>query len=208
MKRFLALGLCLLLLGCMTACGDPAATTDTPSQYTPATVENNTYRSTFLGIGAQLPTHFTIYTTEQLEELNGFSLDTTSDAFREGVEKAQILYDLYASNNNGDAVDIQLENLEISKLQADTAAAYADLAVGELQKTLESMGYQEVSAAVIELSFAGQTHPAIRATAKIGQFTLYQTVVCVKVARYVARITAGSFNEETVTELLSAFYAL
>ena len=209
MKRLLALLLCVLAIASFTSCSNSTESpADAAVTYTPAVLDGQTYRSTFLGLTATLPSHFTAHTTEQLEELNGFSLDTATDSFKDGAVKAQIIYDLYAANNNGDSIDIQLENCEVSALDVSTAAEYAVLVSDEYAKTLESIGYQNVTVTVTEHDFAGQAYPAIRASAAIGQFTLHQKVVFKKVGPYVARITVGSFTESTVDNLLACFSAL
>lgn len=194
--------------------GDTSAATTTAAETTTTeavrlgSTTGGVYQNTFIGIGCKFSSDWTIYSDEEIRELNQLSMDALSDEYAEMLEKATILYDFSASKGNGENVNINLEKLTaIQALTMDTEA-YVDASLPTLKDALASMGATAVSVEKTKLAFAGEETFGIKASMSIEGVSFYETIVCLKRGTYIANITASGFEESRVNATLDSFYAL
>jgi hypothetical protein len=173
------------------------------------TVEGNTYTNAFLGITATLDENWAFATDEEMAQLRGMTADAmTDESIAEMLETSGAIMDMYAMDTEGRTLNIMLENLNILQTIAVTEKSYVEATVGQLPGALEGMGFEDATAEVTELTFAGETHAAIKVHAKIVGVDFYETLVVVKRGNYIACITAGSFAEDTTDGVLALFSGL
>ncbi|MBQ4617832.1 MAG: hypothetical protein IJB27_05600 [Clostridia bacterium] len=213
MKKLLVSVLAICLLLSLSACGatNTADGGEAPSLHGSIDRTTNTYTNEFLGLTAKFPSNYNFSTDEEMAELNKITADTlanVNEAYREVIKNNQIIYEMYVSNNNGDSVNLNFENLSKVSLNIQNEEEYVNEAIKSVPSALESIGYTDVNAEKTTATLGGQTHQAIRVSAKISQFSFHELIVCIKVDNYVANITFASFTEDTIDELASCFQAI
>ncbi len=234
MKKLIAIMLAALMVLSLAACGEEpalttipittAATTEPTTVPTTApttvpetteaviegpklgTVEGNTYTNAFLGITATLDADWAFANEEEMAQIRGMTVEAmTDESLAEMLETSGTVMDMYAMDAQGRNINIVLENLNIIQTIALTEKAYAESASDQVPATLEGMGCENVTTEVTEISFAGQTHAALKIYARIMGTDIYETLVMVKQGNYIACITVTSFVEDTTTEILDLF---
>lgn len=110
-KKLAALTLALLMTLSMAACGDQkddqaggAVTPGVTDNAVPdmGTVSGGTYTNRFAGISCTLDDSWYFYTDEQIDELNGFVRESTSDEeLKARLESSSSVQDMYAASTDG-----------------------------------------------------------------------------------------------------------
>ena len=227
MKKLLAL---LLISTCvinLAACGSPKSTEvngiletdETTSTESNAAdeqevdlsigkAEGNVYKSEFIGIGFNLPSGWTFYTDEQIRELNNFTTDMLEEDLQKAIQDANLIYDMYAQDASGNNVAINLEKVSALGSVIHSEEDYIDASLPALKDALTSVGFSTVTTQKINVTLAGETHPAISIVASNGQVTVYEKVVCKKIGNYIACIAIATPNTDITDSVLNQFYAL
>lgn len=173
------------------------------------TVEGNTYTNAFLGITATLGENWVFATDEEMAQIRGMTAEAMNDeSLSQMLETSGAVMDVYAMDANGCTMNVMLENLNILQTIAVTEKAYAEAAQGQVPAALESLGITDVTSEVTEVTFAGQTHAALKIYGKIAGTDFYESLVIVKQGNYIACITVGSYMTDTTTEVLDLFEAV
>ena len=167
------------------------------------------YKNTHFGISCTLNHDWTIATKEEIAQISGLTTDLLTDEnLANQLKNSGIIYDLYASASEGlVTLNITLENLGLLYGLTLSEQDYVDMSIGQLPTALESMGFTDVTAESITLTFAGEEHAAIRLHAVYQGIDFYETLVCVKSGTYMACITAASYLENITTDVLAFFEA-
>ncbi len=213
MKKLLVSVLALCLLLSLTACGatNTADNAEVPALHGTIDRTTNTYTNEFLGLSAKFPSNYNFSTDEEMAELNKIiaeEVDSLGEAYEQALKNNQIIYEMYVANNNGDSVNLNFENLSKISLNIQNEEEYVNEAIKSVPSALESIGYTDVTTEKTTVTLGGQTHQAIRVSAKISQFSFHELIVCIKVDNYVANITFASFAEGTIDEQASCFQAI
>lgn len=237
MKKLIAFMLAALMVLSLAACGgDKPAPTTVPATDSPGTpttapttapttvpetteavqqgsklgvVEGNTYTNSFLGITVTLDENWTFANDEEMAQIRGMTMDAMNDEnLSQMLETSGAVMDMYAMDAEGRTVNIVLENLNILQSVALTEKAYIDATAGQLSPMLESMGFSIVNAETTEITFAGESHAAIKIHASVQGVDIYETVVVVKQGNYIASITVASYDQDTTASVLDQFTAI
>lgn len=186
-------------------------TADDAAEPTSGSVNGGVYTSTFAGVGCALDDSWTFYTDEQIAALNGLlTSQSDSDDLRALLENSDAVYDMYASSTNGlMTMNVVFQNLGLLGTGLVTAQDYVELSVEQLPDALTAYGFTDVEAAVTAADFAGQTDcPAIDISAKLGDTTMYEQLICLKTGSYIYCVTLCSFTENVTADMAALFYGL
>ncbi|MCE5236701.1 MAG: hypothetical protein LLF87_11720 [Eubacteriales bacterium] len=116
---------------------------------------------------------------------------------------------MYAASSDGLAtINILFENLGVVYGFALDEDKYIDLAMENLQQSLESSGIENIALEKTPLDFAGASRTAISITGELSGVPLYESLVCMKQGNYMASITICSINENIAEQLAGLFYAI
>lgn len=204
--------------------GDTAATTTTATETTTTTAETTTtttaaevrlgsttggvYQNTFIGIGCKFDSSWVIYSDEEIREVNELTMDSLSDEYAEQLANAAVLYDFFASTENGDSININLEKVTAIQALAIDTETYVDMSISSLEDALAGTGVANVKAEKVKRTFAGEETFSATISMTIEGVPFYETVVCLKRGNYFVSITVGAFEQSHVNEILNRFYAL
>ena len=202
--------------GVISASPTPDAATPAPeeSSYKMGSTDGGVYTNDFLKIGCTLDENWTYYNDEQLAELSGIAFDAIdnedlSKAFKESTDSGKIVFDMYAASSDGLAtINIVFENLGVVYGIVLDEDKYLDLAMENLQQTLEASGIENLTVEKTTIEFAGASKPAIATTGELSGFPLYESIICIKQGNYMANITLCSVNENIIEQLAALFYAI
>ena len=179
-KKLAALTLALLMTLSMAACGsqkdDQAGGAVTPGVTGDAvpdmgTVSGGTYTNRFAGISCTLDDSWYFYTDEQIDELNGFVRESTSDEeLKARLESSSSVQDMYAASTDGlMTINVVFTNMGLLGGSTVTPQDVAELSVEQVPAALESYGFTDVTAQLTTVDFAGQKNvPAVAVSAMNG----------------------------------------
>ncbi len=174
--------------------------------------EENVYRNDIFGIRASFPEGWAILSDEQAAEMTGAVREVLDkEELAKLLEESGAVCDLYALNDeNGDNVNIQLQKLEINRIQS--ALLTEEMIVAENVKTLPDMlegsGMEIIEIKQVTIPFAGKDHPGMELSLNIqGAATGYERVVILKHGNYLATITSFSLDAARADDGLNCFEA-
>ena len=224
MKRWFSLTLALALLLCLCGCKEEPQVTEPTQTAAPTTVPattagakdpqmgdfaNGTYVNDFLGIRCEVAEGWTVYSDAELAQLNGFVLDTMTDAdIVEQLKKSNVAHLFYATVDGGHrSVNVVLENVGVFNGVLMDESMYMSVSVEQLPGALQSMGLTDVTAKAVTVSFAGKTHAAVQVHGMYTGVDFYEKIVCIKTGNYFGLVTVASYNEDETDALLKMFIA-
>ena len=233
MKKLAAMLMALMMLLTMAACGQQApeqtggtvepgtqpdqsvtgqVDTAEPDGETPemGSVNGGTYTNEFAGIGCTLDETWVFYTEEQIAEINGFLTDGTSDEdMKKLMEENQSVQDMYATSTDGlMTINVVFQNMGLLFGTTMSAQEYAELSAQQLPDAMTTYGFENVTAAVTTMEFAGAERPAVALTATVQDTPMYELVICMKQGNYIYCVTLCSYTEDVTAQMAALFYAL
>ena len=172
--------------------------------------DSNTYENELLGLGCQLEEDWRVYSADEMAQLNGMMVDMmTDEAIAEQLESSGYVQAFYAQlGDQPVTVNITVENLGLLYGALLDEQQYAELSIGQLPAVLESIGLEDISTEITTATFLGSEHTAINVYGQVQGLDFYETLVCVKVNRYMACVTAASYLADVTGDVLDMFYAL
>lgn len=205
MKKLFALILSLAMLFALAACGSSEST----PELTRGTVNGSRYESSFLGVGCELDSSWTVSSDEELAELMGQAVENLEnpDKYQKMLESASIIQDFNAVHSSGASVNIVFEKLSGANRLLDEDQ-YCDLSIPTLETTYTDLGLNDVKAEKNEFSFAGVTHPGSLTTGTIYGISYYCQQIYIKNGSYMGVVTITCFNESDIAAIAGYFYAL
>lgn len=168
-----------------------------------------TYENAFIGIGCCLDENWTFFDEEQIQELNGVVLESTDDEeLREQMEQLGNIYDMYALSADGMAtLVVGMENLGVLYGAVMDEETYIDASMGNLEDSLASFGYTDITFEKITVDFAGQERPGIQIHSYLSGYEIFQKQVYIKAGSYMANICMTSYIMDITDNLAELFYA-
>lgn len=185
--------------------GDTASTTTTAAEVRLDSTTDRVYQNTFIGIGCKFDSNRVVYSDVQIREVNQLTMDVLSDEYAEQPVKATVLYDFFASTENGD--NIHLEKVTAIQTPAIDTESYVDMSISSLADALTG-ALADVKVEKVNLTFAGKETIGINISMTPQGIPCYETVVCLKRGNYFISITVGAFEQSRVSEFLNSFCAL
>ena len=89
-----------------------------------------------------------------------------------------------------------------------SAQEYAELSAQQLPDAMSTYGFENVTAAVTTVEFAGAERPAVALTATVQDTPMYELVICLKQGNYIYCVTLCSYTEDVTAQMAELFYAL
>ncbi|MBQ8539641.1 MAG: hypothetical protein IJ433_08320 [Ruminococcus sp.] len=216
MKKLLALLLSVMMIFSVTACGSTTSEDEIRGEqktseeaYSAGSVDGLKYESTFIGIGCNLPENWSFYTDEQIRELNNVTTDAAGEEYEKLMQDAQLVYDMYAVNNNNvDSINVNLEKVDSVTLLALDMKDYYEHSVDSIETAYTNMGATNFDYTIGKVTIDGEEFDSLDVVAEINGTKLYQTAFAKKCSGYVANITITSIDEATVKSILDSFYVV
>lgn len=213
-KKFSALALALVLALSLVGCGgksneDPEKDLPIKKEYAAATIEDRVYSSEFSGMTATLDESWQILTQEEIAQVIGLtSALVTDEDLKEAINNGETVYDLYAITATGSTLNITVGDLGLVYGAVLDMKILAQSVADQLVPAFTSMGFENVTAEVSTLSFAGSQESAIVVTGQMEGIPMYEVLVCKKVHNYVYTITACTYGEDNTADILALFQSL
>lgn len=193
---------------------DAAPPTPEEREYEMGSANGGVYTNDFLKIGCKLDENWSFYNDDQLAQLSGITADAIQDEdisklFRESADSGKVIFDMYAASADGLAtINILFENLGVVYGFALDEDKYIDLAMENLQQSLEASGIEKIALEKTAVDFAGASRAAIAITGELSGVPLYESLICMKQGNYMASITICSVGENITEQLAGLFYAI
>lgn len=170
--------------------------------------EGNTYENAFFGVGCTLDSDWTLESQEQILARNKLAADMVDEKFAEVFESGAVITDMVATNSNGvDTVNVGIEKLVGGAMLIDEDK-YIELSDPQVTEMLGSMGLENVTSTQLDVSLAGENHAGLLIEAEYSGIKVYEELVCIKNGSYILCVTACTWQENKVDDILSTFYAL
>lgn len=210
MKKLLAFLLAAVMLVSLVACtkgGEDDGDTIMGSYDKSSSV----YSNDLLDIKFTMNKDWEVFDEEQIAELNGMTKDILSldEELSEALEKSGSVQVFYAQRDGGlVTANIVIENIGLVYGALIDEKTYAENSVDQVAPALEAMGMADVETEIITVNFAGEDHTAINIHASLFGADFYETMVCMKVGRYIAGVTVGSYVTDETGDVLAMFSEL
>lgn len=215
MKKFSAVFLLVVLMLCLalSGCGALGAPGEVDEFHT-GTVDGDTYENTFFGVGCKLDDDWTIFNEEELAERSGLVFDTLEEggmdnSARKAMESGSLVFDFFAQRlDNSAAINVTVGNIGVLYGTAMTEEAYIDASEEQMIKSVETVGYENVTAEKATVKLAGQDHAALNVYGEYAGVPVYQTLIVLRKGVYVGAVALSCGGEDITSDLASLFYAL
>jgi len=210
MKKLLCILLATVLtMGLLACSGDEDIRGDVPPtdpQLALGSTANNTYKNDFLGLSCSLPSDWVFYTDEEIRELNNIVGDLVGDELEAALEKADVIYDMYASAPGGMAtINVAMEKLSVLQAVSVNLKTYLESQFATLKTALENMGCSNVQLEYQKVTVDGKEFDGVAITADIMGVPFYETLFCFVKGRYIANVTIGSVQTDNAATILDYF---
>lgn len=170
-------------------------------------VNGLTYENKFIGLGCTLDSEWTFYTDEQIKELNNIALDAMGEEIEEIIKNSDVVYDMCTSRYNGlDGINVNLEKVNPVQLALVDLEENFQKSAPTLVTGLENMGFSNVTYETGTVTIEGQEFACLNIEADIQGTKVYETFFAVKCNGYLANITIGTTNENTIDDIIEKFY--
>lgn len=207
MKRLLLFILSAIMLISLPACS--ALTAPPEPEFTLGTVNGNVYENAFIGIGCTLGSEWTFFSDEQIKQQNNVAADLAGEEYKEMMEKATIVYDMFASHSN--QINTVVVNLEkVDKLQLATLdyESYFESTVAPIKQSLGNMGFTNITHNIGSLKIGSTDFTCLNVNSEVNGFTMYQTIIVIKCNGYLASVTFSGDSPEAIASTVVCFYLL
>ena len=199
LKKTIALMLALVLAVSLCACETVL------KPFTPGTVANNHYESTYAGVACQLDSDWTFMTDEQIRQNNEQTMDMMGEDYAAALEKATVITDMFATHaNQMDTVHVSFEKLSGVNM-ALTAEAYAQISAKAAADGLTAIGVENATYEIGKIQFAGSEHTAIRIEGVYAGISVYETIALRKTGNYMMLVASCTWYENTTEAVLANF---
>lgn len=228
-RKFTLVLALVLVLSMLTGCGSGAPSTEAPETEAPTTeavqenslalgvVEGNSYTNTYVGIGCDLDSSWTVYPADQLQEMPSTVKDMVEGTeLEEALAGVTQFTDMMAENVELMAnMNVLFQKLEMNQriayaLMDEKAVLEATLSQQELLEEAYAQGGINVDTMeIVTITFLGEEHYALKTVAETQGVAYY----CLQVfdywlGEYSVTITFASFIEDNTESMLELFYAL
>ncbi|MBE6810150.1 MAG: hypothetical protein E7521_03720 [Ruminococcaceae bacterium] len=179
---------------------------DSQPEFSLGKTSNNVYTNEFLGLSCTLPSEWNFYSDEQILELNNITKEYIDEDVSSQLEKATIIYDMYAQNNvDNSNVNVNLERL--NPVQAVTLDLKTALVAqtDAIISTYQNMGYTDVAVNYENITVDGKKFDALRIEAKIQGYDFYGIAFAFIKNSYLANVTVTSLQTDKTNTILKCF---
>lgn len=214
MKKLICAILTLCMLLALISCAAFAqADDDVKAADMLGTVNGNHYENRTLGIRADIPDTWRVFTAEEAMELMGMGmelLEADPDWFADLLEQNVAVFDLYtaALDNSGDNINIQVQKNPLNALQRAliTEDQVITSSIPEMEKLLAESGMMDDLK--IEKGtgvFLGKERSCIDVSATMYGVPIYEKCFMLLKGDYMGVITSFSLDKNAVAENLDMF---
>jgi len=179
---------------------------DSQPEFSLGKISNNVYTNDFLGLSCTLPLEWNFYSEEQILELNNITMEYIDEDYSSQLEKATIIYDMYAQNIvDNSTVNVNLERL--NPVQAVTLDLKTALVAqtDAIVSTYQNMGYTDVAVNYENITVDGKKYDALRIEAKIQGYDFYGIAFSFIKNSYLANVTVTSLQTDKINTILKCF---
>ena len=171
--------------------------------------ESNSYESTFLGLGCKFDSNWTFMTDEQIRANSDLTAELIDDqAYTDALKEGSVITDMMVQNaTTASSVSITIEKLQVT-MKGVVEEDYVDAVMPQMGSTLESAGFSNVQIEKVTVNFLGEDRVALKINSTVNGIAVNQLQIPIKKGSYIACITASAFGDNTVDEMIDAFYTL
>lgn len=173
------------------------------------TNDGKVYENKFIGIGYKLNDGYTLYTDEQIKELNNMTSDMAGNEYRELMSNATIIYDMFAADSSGlNSINLNLEKLDDQQMAFLTIKQNFEAAVDIMEDTYNNLGCTNFKYDISTVEIDGREVDALYIEAEINGTNVYQTLFGVKCDGYLANIAVSTYFTNTTSDIINNIYWL
>ena len=179
---------------------------ETGKAFSRGVVENNTYKSEFLGVSAEFSEEWSFLSDEEINSLNSITEELLPEEINDKLENAEIIYDIEVTNaSSGSSVGVNFENLRLLGSLMLDEKGYLSSQIDGITEALGELNLSDIKTEIVKVDFAGRDTYAIRIVATISEMNFYEYLVAVKEGEYMANISLAGVDEEELKETMALF---
>ncbi len=189
--------------------GETGTTTTVPSEeeeFSLGSATGSVYKSDFLGLTFTAPEGWVFSTDEEIRELNQITEEYYGEELAEQLKEANIVYDMNASDpTNGSSANINLEKFSALQIATMDIKATMEAQKSALISTYENMGFTNTVVEYKKVTVDGKSFDGMQLTSEISGVAFYATIFSFKKGNYLATVTVGCLQTDTIADLLDCF---
>lgn len=225
MKRIIAMMICFSLIFSLTACSDSPSEeevrgtqitneqvpeeeeVEAAKAFSMGETEGLVYENEFIGIGCTLEDGWRFFTDKEIRALNNAATNIATEEYKELLEEADIVYDMYAMGDNQiESINVNLEKVDSLTLERLNLEDNYEAIMPLIRDNYENMGYENITTELGTISVDGEERVCLCLSAEMGGFKMYLKQFSIKCDGYLANLTVGAPEEETVDSIIDRFY--
>ena len=189
---------------------DAPATDVTEPVFSLGDVTGLNYENEFIGIGCNLPADWMFFTDEQIRELNNITTDLAGEEYKEVVANASLVYDMYAmsTTNQINNINVNLEKGNPVTIAMTDLEDVIENSLPLLKQGIENMGGSVVSSEIGSVTVDGTEFTCMTNIMEVNGITMYQLSFLKKCNGYIASISIGATDENTLNDIIDCFYVI
>lgn len=186
--------------------------TQTPTQnetepdFSMGKATGSAYKNDFLGISWTLPEGWVFYSDEQIQQLNNVVGDYVDEEVAEKLKELPIIYDMYAQHTtDGSSVNINMEKLNALQIATLNIKQTLEAQIPTIKDTYANIGYTDTKVEYQKVTVDGKEFDGLKLTAKIQGIDFTMVIFTFRKSNYLANVSVGSLQAETLEEILGNF---
>lgn len=169
-------------------------------------VDGNTYKNAFAGITFVADSNWHYYTEKEIRELNNFASDLAGEEYKNAVEKATLLYDMFVTkDDNSQNVNIIFQKCAPSVLENFDSKKFFETTFSTTKESLMNIGAKSVNHEIGEIEMGDKKFDCLFLTSTYDSTTLYQAQVAVVRGEYLATISLSAKSSKDLQEIANNF---
>ena len=197
-----------------------APTTEAPTTEEPTTedtdepgllgnLNGNTYENPLAGFGCTLDDTWYIYNDAEMAAIMGITTNMfTDENIKSAIDASGTAMIFYAAQNMSmPNLNITVENLGAAA-SLFTADQYVDAVLQNMEPTLSSAGFTNITLEKITVTFAGEEIPAVTVAAEVAGMQVHELLIPVIRGDYIFNTTICSSTADECMAVLPHFYAV
>ena len=179
------------------------------------TLEGNLYENKVLGIKAEIPETWQVFSAEEATKLMYAGLgilEADPDWLTNMLEQNSAVFDLYtaAKDNSGDNINIQVQKTSYNLLQKAvlTEEKILEASMEEIEASIKGSGLMDdLKFEQSSCEFAGKTHCCLDISAVMHGVPVYERMIMLLKGDYIGIVTGFSLDKETLAKNFAMFTA-
>ena len=138
--------------------------------------------------------------------MNGLTEEALGENFSETLKSADLLYDLYAQQDNGTSINIIFEKMGLINGLVISESDYLDASLSQVEEYFAQLNWTVEDSKKGTVTAADQEFSSLEVSVNVGNGYVYETQLYKKIGNHMAVITIASVDRDVINNIIDSFY--